>query len=206
MEDKDELFQQYQDSMIELGLRSFKKAPIKKNKTIGLEFGIDLIDHAVINQKVKSVVGHKNNSLDVIMAEKPHKSIEWIRREALRVCEGGSHAVTITFTDDYLFKYKERYLMNEIEDLLKKTRGLTSYVFVNDRSSSGRFHLHGVVKFKDLKVITNLRRKLSQYGITKVKQIDNDEKWCGYMIEQYTVAGKHNIKCDVKDIMYIIKT
>lgn len=147
--------------------------------------------------------GQNNNSLDVIMAPKP---IGWVHTEATRLCDGGAHAVTVTFTDDYLFKYTQRYLITEVSKSIKATRGVISYILCNDISKTGRFHLHGVIKFKSLNVITNLRRKLSVYGISKVKQIDNVPKWTDYMIQQFLPEGKNGIKCQEKEMLYISST
>lgn len=163
---------------------------------------LENLEHGVGKPEGKNniVRGHKNNSLDVIMAPKP---IEWVKSVAHRLCDGGAHALTVTFTDTYLFKYKERYLLSEVGKVMKGTRGVIGYILCNDISKSGRFHLHGVVKFKDIKVITNLRRKLSTFGISKVKVIDNSPKWVDYMTQQFTPEGKQGIKIPIEGLLYL---
>lgn len=125
-------------------------------------------------------VGHNNNSLDVIM---PEKRTEWLKAEAERIGAKGGRAFTITFTDHYLNKYREQYLENEVNNIVKKTKGVIEHLLISEYSEAGRFHLHGVILCKELKHLGNVRRKMSKFGICKVKVIDNSPKWAEYMVK-----------------------
>lgn len=131
----------------------------------------------------KIPVGHNNNSLDVIMPPKP---IEWFRTEVERIGAKGGRAFTVTFTDTFLNKYKEKYLEAQVNIIVKKTKGVIEHIFISEYSSAGRFHLHGVVLCKDLPSLGNVRRKMSKFGICKVKVIDNSPKWADYVVKSMT--------------------
>lgn len=123
-----------------------------------------------------------------------------------RLSERWSFALTITFRDDIRFKYKELYLANAIKRLIDKTKGVIDYEFVSDWSKTDVFHMHGTIEVNKQSVITNVRRKLhNQFGMTKVKLIDNSERWVDYVLSQYSDTGKKGVKIDIKDIIVIHK-
>lgn len=114
-------------------------------------------------------------------------------------------ALTITFTDDVIMKYKERYIMGEIYKVLNKTRCVLSFIMVADWSKVGRFHMHGAFCVTDITKITGLRRKLSKYGFTKVVPITNSLRWANYCIKQYTQDGKDGIVIKQDNLLFIHK-
>jgi len=136
-------------------------------------------------------VARNNKLLDVIMSDQDE------RDEVTKDLQlDNSYAITLTFTDDYLFKYNEHYLMVDVRKTLSKLKNVVTFVLVNDYSKAGRFHLHGTIVFKSLVSITHVRRVLSKYGITKVKPIDNIAKWAKYCTEQFSPDGKDGVKLD----------
>lgn len=125
----------------------------------------------------KIQVGHNYNSLDVIM---PEKRMDWVHTMIEHIGAQGGRAITVTFTDAYLNKYKEDYLMIKVNEIIKKTKGVIDHILQSEYSQAGRFHLHGVVYCKDLKSLGQVRRKMSLFGICKIKTIDNTVKWADY--------------------------
>lgn len=154
--------------------------------------------------------GHKDKLLDVIMPETPsvattERSLERLRYDLEDICRHGGHAMTITFTDKNLLTYTECYLLGQVNNVCKRQKGLIRYIFINDYSSNGRFHLHGVILVKDIAVITKLRKKLRKFGMTKCKLIDDSPKWTRYCVQQYLPEGKHELMVKRSKLMYIIK-
>lgn len=127
--------------------------------------------------------GHKSNSLDAIMAPAKKEGKKAMENRIEAIAAKGGTAFTVTFTDSYLNKYKDKYLENEIRQLTKKTKGVTDFEFVAEYSKVGRFHMHGVVLVKDVKVLANLRRKYGKFGICKVKAINNTQGWAEYCVK-----------------------
>lgn len=112
-------------------------------------------------------------------------------------------AITITFRDVDLMKYKESYLICQAGRLIRKTRGVERYCIVSDYSAVGRFHLHGAIRVKNCHVTEILRKKITKaFGFCKMKLIDNVEKWSNYCIEQYLDDGKRGVKISVKLLQY----
>lgn len=145
-------------------------------------------------------------SLDVIMGADlvegyGAKTLQVIRDKIGKL----PHAITVTFTDDQLYRNTERYLCDEVNKVFKSVRHVQQYILISDISCTGRFHLHGAMSIYNIHAITTLRRKLSRFGITKVKLIDNTVKWSNYCVEQYTEQGKKNIKIPIKAIKIIEK-
>lgn len=120
--------------------------------------------------------GHNDYSLDVIVPGEK----EQLRQ---RLAAIGGHAFTVTFVDSYLNKYRESYLKRMVDSKVKKTRGVVDSLFVAEYSKAGRFHLHGCVLVKDIRVISNVRRKMCKYGICKVKYIDDAQGWAAYCVK-----------------------
>lgn len=142
--------------------------------------------------------------LDVIMARDPVEALR-SRCEQLAHC---GHACTITFTDFQLAKYREEYLAREVDQCLRKIKKLEQYIFIADWSVTGRFHFHGMVQVKDLRVLQYLKSRLQRKGlagIIKHKLIDNLPLWIEYMLKQYTPEGKNGVICKVKKIITMIK-
>jgi len=139
-----------------------------------LNNGIDFQEQSL---NIIATAGQNNNSLDVIMPGEPTKRIYTAIED---IGAKGGLAFTITFTDQILFKFKEKYIESEINKMIRKTKGVIDHCFVSEFSATGRFHMHGAILFKEIKNVTNLRRKLSKFGITKVKAIDNSPGWAAY--------------------------
>lgn len=99
--------------------------------------------------------------------------------------ENGNFAITITFIDHVLSKYKRTYLRQLIREIIKKTRNIYRIILIPELSKVGRFHYHGVVKCRDINVINRLKLKLSILGICQVKCIDNTMKWAHYCVKSY---------------------
>lgn len=150
----------------------------------------DPLDNGIIkDQSVKpcwklifggKTAGHKSNSLDAIMA-RDGSDVLYARIEAIGA--KGGRAFTVTFKDEYLNKYKETYLEQQIRTLTKKTKGVLDFEYVSEYSKTGRFHLHGCVLVQDIKVLASLRRKYSKFGICKVKVVDNSVGWATYCLK-----------------------
>lgn len=136
--------------------------------------------------------GQNNKVLDVIMAPKRIALCDCINTfDKLGV---NGMAVTITFTDRLLFTYTEDCLCQQVKKVIGHTRYIGEYMLIKDVSNTGRFHLHGVIQFKKLTAVMNLRRKLNkEFGVNKVKKIDNVSKWSHYCTDQYTEEGKHDV-------------
>lgn len=136
---------------------------------------------------------HNDNTLDVIVGDLGRYT---------RCLSSISHiALTVTFTDSNLFKYKEQYLVQQVKQCIKRTRGIVRYCLIKDVSRTGRFHLHGSIQTSNVNAIANLRRKLSQFGITKAKVIDNVDRWTEYCTLQYTEQGKDGVKLKKEDFV-----
>lgn len=103
----------------------------------------------------------------------------------LEILGHNGRAITITFKDSVLHTYKDRFLWNAAQDICKRTKGINRYILVPEYSETGRFHLHGVVEAISLVAYGTLQRKLSkQFGITKIKVIDNTVRWAEYCTKQ----------------------
>lgn len=159
---------------------------------ITMLIGEDLLGSA---SQVQEAVNN-NNSLDVIMSGQ----IKGVQGVYDKMNSISGHAMTITFIDRLLFKYKVEFLVRELERIHKKTKGVLKYMYVSDISKNGRLHFHGTVEFQDVKYIVNLRRKLSKFGITKCKVIDDVPGWCHYCVKQYTEKGKEGVKLKLEDM------
>lgn len=122
--------------------------------------------------------GDNNKLLDVIMPEKT-ATAERIER----LCARGGKAITVTFTDKWIFTYKDQALYNFVTQVFKKTRHISEFILVKEYSDTGRFHIHGAFYTDNIKAITNLRRKLSVYGISRVKCVDDSIKWSQYCVK-----------------------
>lgn len=147
---------------------------------------------------------HNGKTLDVIVDRK--RSVgdyDTVKSKLERVGCKGCHALTVTFTDQCLLKYREEYLEKELNKILLGVRALSQFILVRDYSSSGRMHYHGIIDITNIKSITNLRRRLKVFGITKVKLIDDNPKWVLYCIGQYTRQGKNGVVLSGEDISYI---
>jgi len=152
-----------------------------------LDRGINLEDQSVKNSA--GIAGQNNNSLDVIMPGEPKKRLY---DEIERIGSKGGLAFTITFTDQILFKFREKYIESEVNKIIKKTKGVIDHCFISEYSATGRFHMHGTILFKEVKNSTNLRRKLSKFGITKVKAIDNSPGWAAYCTKSMDRPVEHS--------------
>jgi len=133
-----------------------------------------------------------------------HNSLKDVEDIIERMSVNG-RAITITFREDIIIKYKEKYLMIDLYNLLGKTRCVLKYILVADWSVSGRFHLHGTIQVTDITKITNIRRKLNRYGMTKIGPINNTLIWADYCVKQYKKEGKHGVFVDETRLMYIYK-
>lgn len=150
--------------------------------------------------------GHNNKTLDVIMAGQIDgtENVDKLQDKIEKYASEGGRAYTITFTDILLNKYKDRYLMLQVEKMIKRTKNVLKYVFIKDLSATGRFHLHGVILAKRIEVYEIVRKKMSKnFGICKVKFVDNTQKWADYCGQQYTKEGKKDIVLKEDDLMYI---
>lgn len=135
--------------------------------------------------------GDNCNSLDAIIAPvATYGGNVTIQRHLEELGAKGARAYTVTFKDGILNKYKEAYLEHEIRMLTKRTHGVIDFEYVGEYSDTGRFHMHGAVLVKDVKVLANLNRKYAKYGICKCKCIDNSVGWAEYCTKQHTKAPK----------------
>lgn len=141
----------------------------------------------------KVLAGANNcNSLDAIIAPAAtlggkvmlHKHLEELGAK-------GARAYTVTFKDDFLNKYKEAYLEHEARMLTKRTRGVLDFEYVGEYSKTGRFHMHGAVLVKDVKVLANLNRKYSKYGISKCKCITDTVGWADYCVKSLNTSSQN---------------
>lgn len=129
--------------------------------------------------------GAKNsNSLDAIIApETTSGGNVTLQRHLEELGAKGARAYTVTFKDDLLNKYRRAYLEHEVRMMTKRTRGVIDFEYVGEYSKTGRFHMHGAVLVKDVKVLANLNRKYSKYGICKCKCITNSVGWAEYCLK-----------------------
>lgn len=152
--------------------------------------------------KKSTVAGSGNNILDKITAS-GHSAKEVL--DLMEIMGRDGRAITITFDDYTLMKYTEKYLMVDIENIMKKTRCVLKYTLVADWSKVGRFHLHGVIIFTDITKIQGLRRKLAKHGRTKVVVITDSVGWSEYCMKQYSDEGKKGVIIPEEKLKYIIK-
>jgi len=143
---------------------------------------IQVHKHGMTEEEFQEV-GHKNNSLDVIMAENGTGG----RAQKLEnyIQDISDFAITITFTDANIRMYKNYYLRTMVLAQIQKTRNIIKYCFIPEISKVGRFHYHGSIKVTKRTAVENLRKKLSQFGICKVKLVDNAPKWAHYVMKSY---------------------
>lgn len=134
----------------------------------------------------KTIPGDTSNSLDAIIARDRYHSNEATLARMEELGAKGARAYTVTFRDEFLNKFKEAYLEHEIRMITKKTRGVIDFEYVGEYSKTGRFHMHGAVLVKDVKVLANLNRKYSKYGICKCKYIDDSVGWADYCLKSRT--------------------
>jgi len=147
------------------------------------------LDVPVLDSKTTAADRHNGNSLDVIMPVPRRGSVEWVNEEKKVISSigaDGGRAYTVTFTDHNLKMYKDQYLYDMVEMIMKKTKGVVKYKMIGEYSETGRYHLHGVVLCNTLQQHGNLQRKLRRtFGIVKVKVIDNTPKWAEYCVKSY---------------------
>lgn len=155
---------------------------------------------------------HNNNTLDVIMPGNPPISQEKDVTSLLTELEdkleflgsAGGFALTITFKDYILSKFKRDALIGFIREMLSRKKDIQGAILISDYSDTGRFHLHGVVRVKNLHTIENIRKQCYRdFGITKAKIIDNSVKWAEYCTQQYTDDGKDGVKISTNKLKYI---
>lgn len=133
--------------------------------------------------KVK--VSHNGELLDSIVAKKgTEEGYNEVYSKVEHLGAIGGRAFTITFTDAWLLKYRMNYLYTTVVNEIMHTRGVKDHVMVPEISEAGRFHLHGVIACKDLASLSNVRRKMTKYGMVKVKVITNSKYWANYVMKQ----------------------
>lgn len=146
-----------------------------------LEIGVD---HGASSQPPKpiwQIFGHNDNLLDVIVPEK-RRQVIWDDIEDIG--RHGGRAITVTFTDKHLSMYSKLYLEQSVNKDITHTRGVIKSRLISEYSATGRFHLHGALLTKDLKTLSNVKRKMSKYGICKIKVIDDSPGWATYCVKQ----------------------
>lgn len=122
----------------------------------------------------------ENTNLLVGIIPRPEQLLE---ERIERMGAIGGKAITITFTNKWILKYNERYLLNQVETLTKKTRYVVDHVYVPEHSKIGRFHIHGIFYVTNIRGVTNLLKKLDQFGKITIKTIDDSPKWAKYCVK-----------------------
>lgn len=126
---------------------------------------------------------------DIIPPQAKVGSAEWQldqQRMLMQLAADGGRAYTITFTDHNLWKYKEQFLYDTVEILLKKTKGVLRWCLIPEYSETGRYHMHGVILCNTLQSHSRIQRKLRRnFGIIQIKCIDNSRRWMLYCMKQY---------------------
>lgn len=134
---------------------------------------------------VRTAMGANSNSLDAITPPWPMSQYEYATGKIEKIGAHGGLAYTITFTDRNLNMYRQNYLIEMVYKKCGSTRGCEEYYFAPEYSGTGRFHLHGAVYCPKMNSHSNLQRKLrKEFGIIKVKQIDNSIKWAEYCTKE----------------------
>lgn len=111
-------------------------------------------------------------------------NIESVKDRIELIGTDGGRAFTVTFTDKLLRTFKPAFLYQSVIQQIKKTRGVVDFEFVGEYSDIGRYHMHGVISVKEVKVLATLNRKLRKYGILKIKMVTNTVGWAEYCTKQ----------------------
>lgn len=152
--------------------------------------------------------GYHNEALDVMIPAQREEGYKETNGETVERLEKhlqeNAYAITVTFRDVLLSTYKDTYLKAALQKVLAHTRGLKHYTLVSDYSAVGRLHFHGTIQVKDIHTVENLRKKCyKQFGITKLKLINNVVKWTHYCLEQYSDEGKNKVKVSLNRLLWI---
>lgn len=76
---------------------------------------------------------------------------------------------TQTLTDTVLDQYKEHFIAKALKCILQQH--CEEFIVIPDYSPyDGRLHFHGILRFKHLKDMSRLRRKLKIFGWSKIDQ------------------------------------
>lgn len=128
--------------------------------------------------------GAKCNSLDGILPPRPpvtRTSMDIAKEQFEQAASTGGLAYTITYSDTNLARYRETYLIQYTLEIIRKTKGYKLCSMIPEYSKTGRIHMHGVIKMGTMANHSTLQRKLRrEFGMIKVKPIDNTVKWRDY--------------------------
>jgi len=110
-------------------------------------------------------------------------------KASLEDLEAGNE-ITITFKPDIHNRYKSITLTRMVFDLLTsfsnriKDNFYIDIILVGEFSKAGLYHMHGIIKCNNTRVINSLRRKLAkEVGRHEIRSIHNVEKYIEYILK-----------------------
>jgi len=97
-----------------------------------------------------------------------------------------SNEVTLTFTDKWIIPYNTNYIQLKVKDFFDRWSKVANYIMVQDYSTIGRVHYHGILEINQLdkfeRLIVNLRKT---FGRVECKQISFWESYIKYIMGVY---------------------
>lgn len=141
------------------------------------------------------------------------REIENIKSSLEDIAAGSE--ITITFKPDIHNRYKSITLTRMVFDLLTsfsnriKDNFYIDIILVGEFSKSGMFHMHGIIKCNNERIINSLRRKLTKdIGRHEIRMIHNTSKYIDYILKdipkrqilQEEVIRFHHINTNTKNM------
>lgn len=121
-------------------------------------------------------IGRRNKYLVI---SPPREAIYRVMEEYKFGCE-----CTITVKPSVINKMSLIAIENQIMGCLDFRK--VNYIFIRDWSKDGRYHLHGMIKFKDITKRLYVERWITNnIGRIEIKYIQYPEAYSGYMVGQY---------------------
>lgn len=154
--------------------------------TVGCTVGCTMVgNHGVVpvgsTMGLDSGVYHGGEPVGCPMVGYPAHSPLSISKELFyKACDKGL-AYTITYTDNNLAKYRQRYLIEYTYKMIRSSKGYKLCQLIPEYSETGRLHMHGVIKMGTTANHATLQRKLrKEFGIIKVKTMTDTNRWMEY--------------------------
>jgi len=114
-------------------------------------------------------------------------------------CYDGSLGLTITFRENILDTFKESHIHKVIQDELNRVSNKFLITLLQDYSSVGRLHYHGVIKADNPKGLDTFKRRLTKlFGRVELRPLRYRFKWICYMLKYYF---NHNERVSPKNIV-----
>jgi len=151
------------------------------------------------------VVKSYKAEIDKPLADLRQKKVAEIR-DIMKDMSMDGISIGISPSDVTLDKYERGEITNMIRNMFKRMRasdgqGLSlTLILVGEYSPVHRWHYHGVLKVKNIKIVERIRKKLNTLiGRTVTEQIRNTELYKDYMFKQYIADDMDYYMWDSKE-------